>query len=32
LTAAGSIISALTGYAVRELPGHIRARQASSKN
>ena len=27
LTAAGSIISALTGYAVRELPGHIRARQ-----
>lgn len=29
LTAAGSIISALTGYAVRELPGHIRARQVS---
>lgn len=27
LTAAGSIISALTGYAVRELPGHLRARQ-----
>jgi len=27
LTAAGSIISALTGYAVRELPAHIRARQ-----
>jgi hypothetical protein len=31
LTAAGSIISALTGYAVRELPGHIRARQASGQ-
>jgi len=28
LTAAGSIISALTGYAVRELPGHLRARQS----
>jgi len=27
LTAAGSIISALTGFAVRELPGHIRSRQ-----
>ena len=31
LTAAGSIISALTGYAVRELPGHIRARQSASQ-
>ena len=30
LTAAGSIISALTGYAVRELPGHLRARQAAA--
>ena len=30
LTAAGSIISALTGYAVRELPGHIRARQSAT--
>ena len=30
LTAAGSIISALTGYAVRELPGHLRARQAGA--
>jgi hypothetical protein len=30
LTAAGSIISALTGYAVRELPGHIRARQSAA--
>ena len=30
LTAAGSIISALTGYAVRELPGHIRARQGAA--
>lgn len=29
LTAAGSIISALTGYAVRELPGHLRARQTA---
>jgi len=29
LTAAGSIISALTGFAVRELPGHIRARQSA---
>jgi hypothetical protein len=27
LTIAGSIISALTGYAIRELPGHIRGRQ-----
>jgi hypothetical protein len=25
LTIAGSIISALTGYAIRELPGHLRA-------
>jgi hypothetical protein len=32
LTAAGSIISALTGYAVRELPGHIRARQSASQS
>ena len=30
LTAAGSIISALTGYAVRELPGHLRARQSAA--
>jgi hypothetical protein len=30
LTAAGSIISALTGYAVRELPGHLRGRQAGA--
>ena len=30
LTVAGSIISALTGYAVRELPGHLRARQAAA--
>ena len=30
LTAAGSIISALTGYAVRELPAHLRARQAAA--
>ena len=30
LTIAGSIISALTGFAVRELPGHIRARQADA--
>jgi hypothetical protein len=29
LTVAGSIISALTGYAVRELPGIVRARQAA---
>lgn len=29
LTIAGSIISALTGYAVKELPGIIRARQAA---
>jgi hypothetical protein len=29
LTVAGSIISALTGYAVKELPGIIRARQAA---
>lgn len=29
LTIAGSIISALTGYAIRELPGHIRARQSA---
>ncbi|HVO82206.1 MAG TPA: hypothetical protein VMT28_15835 [Terriglobales bacterium] len=27
LTIAGSIISALTGYAIKELPAHIRARQ-----
>jgi hypothetical protein len=27
LTIAGSIISALTGYAIRELPGHLRGRQ-----
>jgi hypothetical protein len=27
LTIAGSIMSALTGYAIRELPGHIRGRQ-----
>jgi hypothetical protein len=27
LTIAGSIISALTGYAIRELPAHLRARQ-----
>ena len=27
LTIAGSIISAITGFALRELPGHIRARQ-----
>ena len=31
LTAAGSIISALTGYALRELPGHIRARQSAGQ-
>jgi hypothetical protein len=31
LTIAGSIISALTGYAVRELPGHIRARQTTAE-
>lgn len=30
LTIGGSIISALTGFAVRELPGHIRARQAEA--
>jgi len=30
LTAAGSIISALTGFAVKEIPGHIRARAASA--
>jgi hypothetical protein len=30
LTIAGSIISALTGYAIRELPGHIRARQSAT--
>jgi hypothetical protein len=29
LTGAGSIISALTGFALRELPAHIRARQTS---
>ena len=29
LTAAGSIISALTGYAVKELPGHLRSRQTT---
>lgn len=27
MTIAGSIISAITGFALRELPGHIRARQ-----
>jgi hypothetical protein len=27
MTIAGSIISALTGYAIRELPGHLRNRQ-----
>ncbi len=31
LTAVGSIISALTGYAIREIPGHIRARQSAQK-
>jgi hypothetical protein len=31
LTAAGSIISAITGYALRELPGHIRARQSAGQ-
>lgn len=30
LTIAGSIISALTGYAIKELPGHIRARQSAA--
>jgi hypothetical protein len=30
LTMAGSIISGLTGFAIRELPGHIRARQAEA--
>jgi hypothetical protein len=30
LTMAGSIISALTGFALRELPGQIRARQAGA--
>jgi hypothetical protein len=30
LTMAGSIISALTGYAVKELPGILRARQAAA--
>jgi hypothetical protein len=30
LTAAGSIISALTGYLLRELPIHIRARQSAA--
>lgn len=30
LTIAGSIISALTGFALRELPGQIRARRASA--
>ena len=30
LTMAGSIISALTGFALRELPGHIRARQVEA--
>jgi hypothetical protein len=30
LTIAGSIISALTGFALRELPGQIRARQAAA--
>lgn len=29
LTIAGSIISALTGYAIRELPAHLRIRQES---
>ncbi|PYX96376.1 MAG: hypothetical protein DMG71_06080 [Acidobacteria bacterium] len=30
LTMAGSIISALSGFAIRELPGHIRARQVEA--
>ena len=30
LTAVGSIFSAVTGYAVRELPGYIRARQSAA--
>ena len=29
LTAAGSIISALTGFALKELPSHLRSRQDS---
>src|SRR5581483_10898591 len=29
LTIAGSIISALTGYVIRELPAHLRIRQES---
>jgi hypothetical protein len=27
LTLGGSIVSALTGFALRELPGHIRSRE-----
>jgi hypothetical protein len=30
LTAAGSIVSALTGYAIKELPNYLRTRQASA--
>lgn len=30
LTAAGSIVSALTGYAIKELPNFVRARQANT--
>lgn len=31
LTIAGSMISALTGFALRELPGHLRARENGAK-
>lgn len=30
LTAAGSIVSALTGYAIKELPNYVRTRQANT--
>ena len=32
MSIAGSIISALTGYAIRELPGYIKSRQAVSRD
>jgi hypothetical protein len=32
LTVGGSIVSALTGFALRELPGHIRAQQAEHQD
>jgi hypothetical protein len=31
LSIAGSIISALTGFAIREAPGYLRARKAASQ-